>query len=254
VGETHHGSGASRARSRLRRLVAPALFGILGTAILLALGLWQVQRLAWKEGLIAEIEARIAADPVPLPAAPDPTRDRLLRVSVTGRLGTPEIDVLTSLDPWGAGYRVIVPMTLAEGAEGRRILVDLGYVPQEMKDPADRPGPLGAGPDSPPVEVTGLLLWPRETDRFTPAPDRGRNIWFARDVAAMAAELGTEPVLVVAQSNGSAEWPKPAPPGTDLPNRHLEYAITWFGLAAVWAGMTIFWIRTERRNRLGGPR
>ncbi len=232
-----------------RRILVAAIFGLVGTAILIALGVWQVQRLAWKQGLIAEIEARIAAEPAPLPAEPDPVRDRLLRVAVTGRLDQREIDVLSSLEPWGAGYRVIVPMTLADE---RRILVDLGYVPQDMKDPAARPAPVHGEPDHPPDQVTGLLLWPREIDSFTPEPDRGRNIWFARDVAAMAAELGTEPVLVVAQSHSLDEWPRPVPPGTDLPNRHLEYAITWFALAAVWAGMTVFLIRTERKGRPRG--
>ncbi len=232
-----------------RRILAAAIFGLVGTAILLALGAWQVQRLAWKQGLISEIEARLAADPAPLPTAPDPERDRLLRVSVTGRLGQREIDVLSSLEPWGAGYRIIVPMTLADK---RRILVDLGYVPQDMKDPSARPAAIHGEPDHPPDQVTGLLLWPREIDSFTPEPDLSRNIWFARDVGRMAAELETEPVLVVAQSHSLDEWPRPAPPGTDVPNRHLEYAITWFALAAVWAGMTVFLIRTELKGRPRG--
>jgi surfeit locus 1 family protein len=237
-----------------RRIVVPAIFGVVGVAILLALGLWQVQRLAWKEGLIADIEARLAADPLPVPGDPDPVRDRLLRVEATGLIGRDELHVLSSLKPWGAGYRIVSPMSLADG---RRILVDLGFVPQDMKDPAARPGAPAAGPAAAmgpgraPDQVTGLLLWPAETDSFTPEPELVRNIWFARDVPRMAEALGTEPVLLVAESFSGGEWPKPAPPGTDLPNRHLEYAVTWFGLAAAWAGMTVFWIRTELRGRPG---
>jgi surfeit locus 1 family protein len=230
-----------------RRIISVAIFGLVGAAILVALGVWQVQRLTWKQGLIADIEARLAADPAPLPAQPDPVRDRLLRVAVTGRIGQRELDVLSSLKPWGAGYRVIVPMTLADE---RRVLVDLGYVPQDMKGPSARPAPVHGEPDHPPDQVTGLLLWPREIDSFTPEPDRGRNIWFARDVASMAAELDTEPVLVVAQSHNLDEWPRPVPPGAELPNRHLEYAITWFALAAVWVGMTVFLIRAELRGEI----
>ncbi len=230
----------------LRRIVVPALFGVIGVAILLALGFWQVQRLAWKQGLIAEIEARLAADPVPVPQSPDPARDRLLRVEATGLIGAEELHVLSSLAPWGAGYRVVSPMTLADR---RRIMVDLGFVPQDMKNPASRPESTPRDAERMPDQITGLLLWPAETDSFTPEPELRRNIWFARDVPRMAAALGTDPVLLVAETYPGNEWPRPAPPGTDLPNRHLEYAITWFGLAAVWAGMTIFWFRTELRRR-----
>jgi surfeit locus 1 family protein len=232
----------------LRRIIVPALIGVVGVAILLALGAWQVQRLAWKEGLIAEIEARLAAEPVSLPETPDPARDRLLRVEATGQIGTEEIHVLSSLEPWGAGYRVVSPMEIADG---RRILVDLGYVPQDMKEPSVRPRPASPEPGRAPDQVTGLLLWPSEVDSFTPEPALDRNIWFARDVPAMAEALGTEPVLLVAETHPWTEWPRPTPPGTNIPNRHLGYAVTWFGLAAVWVGMTVFWIRQQLRT---GPR
>jgi surfeit locus 1 family protein len=232
----------------LRHIVVPVLIGVVGVAILLALGFWQVQRLAWKEGLIAEIEARLAAEPVPLPDAPEPGRDRLLRVEATGQIGTDELHVLTSLDPWGAGYRVVSPMVLADG---RRIMVDLGYVHQDLKEPAARPRPATPDPGRVPDQVTGLLHWPAEVDGFTPEPALDRNIWFARDVPRMAAALGAEPVLLVAETHPWTEWPRPAPPGTNIPNRHLEYAVTWFGLAAVWAGMTVFWVRQQLR---AGPR
>lgn len=228
----------------IRRLAFPVLLGVLGVAILLALGTWQVQRLAWKSALIAEIEARIAADPVPVPAAPDPQRHRLLRVTATGRIGAQELHVLTSHRPLGAGYRVVSPMTLADG---RSVLVDLGFVPQTMQDPSARPAPPRDPPDA--ERVTGLLLWPEEADGWTPEPDAGRNLWFARDVDAMAAALGTEPVLIVAQAHSLGDWPRPVPPGTDVPNRHLGYAVTWYGLALVWAVMTVLWIRAELRGR-----
>ena len=233
----------------LTRIAGAVAFGAVGVAILLALGAWQVQRLGDKRALIAEIETRLAADPVPVPPDPDRARDRLLRVTATGRIGTDELHVLTSLRPWGAGYRIVSPMTQADG---RRILVDLGYVPQEMKDPAARPPASRGDPAGPPETVTGLLHWPAEADGYTPEPDPDRNIWFARDVDAMARALGTEPVLLIAESHQRPDWPRPAPPGADLPNRHLEYAITWFGLAAAWAAMTVLFVRTELRGRPPG--
>ena len=139
---------------------------------------------------------------------------------------------------------MISPFTLEDG---RRVLLDLGFVPHEMKDRGSRPE-SAEHPSGAVTEVTGVLLWPRETDSFTPEPDRERNIWFARDVTAMARALGTDPVMIVAESHGLGDWPHPVPPGVDLPNRHLEYALTWFGLAVAWALMTVLLIRSELRK------
>lgn len=229
----------------MRRIIGPLLIGVLGTAVLIALGVWQVQRLAWKEGVLADIEARIAAPPVPLPADPDPEADRYLPVAVTGEIGDEELHVLVSTRAEGPGFRVIAPLTLAEG---RRVLLDRGFVRDEAKEAAR---PTGE------ARIEGNLHWPDEVDRFTPEPDPGENIWFARDVPAMAEALGTEPVLVVARETSlSAPGLTPLPVDTSgIPNDHLEYAVTWFGLAAVWAAMSVFLIRrtlgrTGRRDSL----
>ncbi len=224
----------------MRSGVAGAIiFGVAGVAVLIGLGAWQVKRLAWKEALIARLEQRLAADPVALPSAPDPVRDAFLRVRVSGRIGGRELHVLTSLIPYGPGFRVIVPLTAA--TTGRVVLADLGYVPEAAKDAAARP----AGP----VEVVGALYWPDETDGFTPAPDRAANIWFARDLAPMAEALGTEPLLIVAEQHGGGEWPKPLRLGVSLVNNHLQYAITWFLLALAWEVMSALLVQRERDRR-----
>lgn len=225
----------------LRRIAVPVLIGVVGCAILIALGTWQLRRLEWKEAILAEIDARIAAAPVALPAEVDPETDRYLPVTVTGVLGGQELHVLTSVKDVGPGYRVISALTSGD----RRVMVDLGFVPEAAKD-ASRMAEA--------VTVTGNLHWPQETDRWTPAPDAGRAIWFARDVGAMAEALGTEPVLVIAREvSGSVS-------GADLgvtvlpidsagiPNDHLNYAITWFSLAAVWAVMAgaLVWRAAKR--------
>ncbi len=227
----------------MRSGVAGAIiFGVAGVAVLIGLGAWQVKRLAWKEALIARLEQRLATDPVALPASPNPVRDAFLRVRVSGRIGGRELHVLTSLIPYGPGFRVIVPLTAA--TTGRVVLADLGYVPEAAKDAAARP----AGP----VEVVGALYWPDETDGFTPAPDRAANIWFARDLGLMAEALGAEPLLIVAESHGGflggGEWPKPLRLGISLANNHLQYAITWFLLALVWAVMSAVLVRRERER------
>jgi surfeit locus 1 family protein len=210
----------------LRRIVFPVVLGIAGCAVLVALGTWQLRRLEWKEAILAEIEAKIAAVPVALPEAPDPGRDGYLPVTVSGALGGEELHVLTSQKEAGPGYRVISVLTAGE----RRVMVDLGFVPEAAKD---------TGRMAEAVTVTGNLHWPDETDGWTPAPDAARGIWFARDVPAMAAALGTEEVLVVAREvTGADPGVTPWPIDTAaIPNDHREYAITWFSLAAVWAAM-----------------
>ena len=221
----------------MKRLWFPILLGLVGVAILCALGTWQVQRLGDKRAQIASIEARIDASPVDLPSVPDPEADQYLPVRVTGALSGEEAPVLTSLQGEGPGYRAVSVLTTGD----RRVLVDLGFVPEEAKARsrvAER------------VTVTGNLLWPQETDSWTPAPDEGRNIWFARNVEAMAGQLGTEPVLVVAKGIEGADIgtiPQPVD-GSGVRNDHLNYAITWFGLAAVWAVMSLWLIRRTRRG------
>ncbi|MGM0585759.1 MAG: SURF1 family protein [Pseudomonadota bacterium] len=220
------------------RLTFALVFGLGGLAILIGLGVWQVQRLEWKLGIIERLEARLDAEPVALPESPTEAEDEYLRVSVAGRYGEEEIHVLTSLKPWGPGYRVVAPF---ETEGGRRILVDRGFIPQEEKG-EDRAAPQAA--------VTGALLWPDETDSFTPAPDRAENIWFARDLPAMAEALAAEPALIVAESN-PGERPVATPLTVNIRNDHLEYAITWFGLAAVWAAMTVALVRRiVKRGRI----
>ena len=222
----------------MRRLIGALVLGLGGVAILVALGVWQVQRLAWKEGVLAEIEARIAAAPVPVPAAPDPEADRYLPVEVTGRFGAAHVRVLVSQRGMGAGYRLISPFT-ASG--GRRLLVDRGVIPVAEEVP---PPPAGA------VTVTGNLHWPDERDGFTPDNDVAGNTWFAREVPVLAGHFGTEPVLVIARALAPAEPAvAPLPVSTEgIPNDHLNYAITWFSLAAVWMGMTLFLLWRIRRR------
>jgi surfeit locus 1 family protein len=219
-----------------RRMIVPLVFGLLGVAVLVALGLWQVQRLAWKTGMLARIEATLAVEPVAVPAAPDPEADQYRRVRAAGTLGAEELHVYTSVPPHGAGYRVIAPLALADG---RRVLLDRGFVPIGEKDAVRHRGGIA---------VEGALFWPDETDGFTSPPDREKNIWFARDVPLMAAALDTEPVMIVTETSDDPAAPLPQPVTPNLPNDHLGYAITWFGLAAVWAAMTgwLLW-RLARR-------
>lgn len=218
----------------MRGILFLLIFGLTGCAILVGLGTWQVQRLAWKQGILNDIDSRIAADPVALPAAPEPGTDTYLPVAVAGTIEPGELHVLVSLKRVGPGYRIIAPFATEDG---RRILLDRGFVRSAEKDAGRVPGP---------VSVTGNLHWPQDRTSSTPPNDEAGNTWFARDVAVMADALGTEPVLLIARSPTGPEI-RPLPLNTaDIPNDHLQYAITWFSLALIWAAMTAFFLWRSR--------
>ncbi len=225
--------------SRLPRYVLPLFFGILGTVVLVSLGTWQLQRLVWKERVLDEIAARIEAEPVAVPANPDPQGDRYLSVSASGAFTGEELHILASTRHVGAVYRVISPF---ETTDGRRIMVDRGWIKPPQKD-AERP----AGP----ATITGNLHWPDEIDGFTPESDAEKNIWFARDVPTLAAALEAEPVLIILRDTSETDPPVTPLPidGAAIPNDHLEYVVTWYGLAIVWVLMTVYYLRRLRKTR-----
>ncbi|MCZ8335732.1 MAG: SURF1 family protein [Rhodobacteraceae bacterium] len=211
-----------------RRMIIPLLIGLLGGAILISLGVWQLNRLAWKEAVLADIDARIADAPVSLPATPDPQADRYLPVTATGRFTGEQLDVLVSRKQIGPGVRVVEAF---ETEDGRRILVDRGFLTDDQRS---APRLSGA------ATVEGNLHWPDEVDGFTPPPDATTGLWFARDVAAMAAALDTEATFIVARKPTGGEIEPMPVDSSGIPNDHMNYAITWFSLAAVWLGMTAY--------------
>ncbi|MEL6682939.1 MAG: SURF1 family protein [Pseudomonadota bacterium] len=220
----------------LRKIMFPLILGLAGCGVLISLGLWQVERLAWKEDILAGISSRLSAEPAPLALNVTETEHEYTRVTLTGTPTGDELHVLVSGTAAGTGYRVISKVQTELGA----ILVDQGLLALDTKDAA----PLMA-----PMQITGTLLWPDDQNDSTPEPDRAKNIWFARNTATMAEELGTEQLLVVATSSNPAD-PRitPLPVDTaDIKNDHFEYAVTWFLLALAWAIMTLVLIlRTIR--------
>ena len=222
-----------------KRMIVPLLFGLLGAAILMSLGMWQLDRLAWKENILSQIDARIGDAPVDLPETPDPETDKYMPVAVTGTFEPRGLRVLASRKIIGAGHRIITVFDV----DGRQIMVDRGFLKN-----GDAPG---AFPDGP-VTVVGNLHWPDEISNFTPEPDIDGGLWFARQVPEMAATLNTEPVLIVARSITPADPAiSPWPVGSSgIPNDHRSYAITWFSLAAIWLGMTGLLLWRIRRQQV----
>ncbi|WP_417587018.1 SURF1 family protein [Pararhodobacter oceanensis] len=223
----------------LKRMIGPVLFGIIGVAILLSLGNWQVARLEWKTGIIANIEARIHAAPVAVPEAPDREADRYLPVEAAGRYTGEAVHVLSSQRERGTGSRVIAVL---ETETGRRLLVDRGFI----SDAARLQEELVA----PQAEVTGNLLWPLDSDSFTPAPDLDRDLWFSRDADPIAEYLDTEAIMIIAREDAPrVQGLVPVPITTaGIKNDHFGYAVTWFSLAFVWAVMTVILVWRIRQQ------
>ncbi|PCD77854.1 SURF1 family protein [Pseudothioclava arenosa] len=225
----------------MTRYLFPLILGIGGCAILLWLGFWQLDRLEWKRAMLDEIEARISGAPVELPPEGTDTRElKYTPVVLVGATTGQEVLVLSGQKGVGAGYQVI---SAFETGEGRRVLVDRGFLPEATRM-GDRPATA--------MIVTGNLHWPEEADSFTPPPDPKTGIHFARDVPAIAAHMGTEPILIVAaRIEGDTQGVTPQPIAiTGIPNDHLNYAITWFSLALVWAVMTLALLWRIRRQQI----
>ena len=223
----------------MRRILFLLIFGLTGLGVLLWLGVWQIQRLNWKLAIIQEIDARVDADPVDLPANPDPIRDKYLAVAVTGTRAGRSAPAGRKSARQGAGYRII---GLFELADGRRILVDRGFTPTAKKLAARTTGEM---------QITGNLHWPDEVDTFTPKPEKSSNIWFARDVPDMARALNTEPVLVIARSRTDPSVTPLPVDSSAISNDRMQYAITWFSLALVWSAMTFYFLWRTRANAEG---
>ena len=212
------------------------VFGVLGTAILLSLGIWQLQRLAWKQELLRAIENKILAPAVEIPQTVLLDAHSLLPVRAEGRYKGDTVRVLVSQKIYGAGYRLI---TAFELVDGRTIMLDRGFISVRSEMPST---PEGRG------QVIGNLQWPQEIDSFTPENDLAANIWFARDVARLADHLKAEPVLLVLRdSSFETEVATPLPKMTaNIPNDHMNYAITWFSLALIWLGMSGYFLYRSR--------
>lgn len=215
-----------------RRRLLPTLFTLPVFLLLVGLGVWQVQRLAWKEGLIAARQAAANAAPVALPNRLDEARGMEFRhVIVTGMLrNDKEILVYAAPRVGAVGFDVLTPLVRADG---RLVFVNRGFVPTGLRDPVRR----AAGEIAGPVRVAGLLRLPPagKPNWFVPDNDPGHDRWFWIDLKAMAAADGLErvaPFYVDADATPNpGGWPQGGLTRVALPNHHLQYALTWFSLA-----------------------
>lgn len=238
----------ARSPRPLRALVVMLTACALACAGFVALGVWQVHRLAWKEALVARVERNVHGTPVPAPGpalwAQLTEEDGYRRVQVRGRYDfAHEVPVAASTE-LGAGYWVLTPLRSADGAW---IFVNRGFVPPELRGRA----PAAAAEQ----EVVGLLRPTEPGGRPLQANDPAAGRWYSRDVQAMAQAQGLQgPVApyfidLVASPQAQPAWPRPGLTVLQFPNNHLVYALTWFALAALMAAAFVYVLLDARRSR-----
>jgi len=250
--------GARREARSGGGLILLTLCTLAALAVLLALGKWQLDRLAWKEDLISKITARVDAPPTPAPAESawprlDVHAEEYRHVTASGRYDFARQTLVHANAPKEngvvrAGYVVLTPLVLADGGV---VLVNRGFVPMEMR------GALADVDARTPADatVTGLLRASQIRDPFVPADDPASGEWFTRDIAAIAAAQGLQriaPFIIDADAPARyTEGPRGGLTVISFPNRHLEYALTWFGLAATLLGVygVFVWRRLRERRQ-----
>jgi surfeit locus 1 family protein len=253
--------GQDRPMGGPRKLLFPTIAAAIGLVVLLNLGFWQLDRLEWKNNLIAQVEAGVTRKPV---AAPGPGAwnglaegDDYLHVELTGEYLDGNTFYYTALsDPVGVaegpGMMVYAPFRTTEGW---LVFINRGFLPQGLAGTAKEDAltvPTGQ------LEVTGLLRLSEKPNWTTPVPNETDRMWFARDTEAMGEMLGLNPADLAPYS---VDLDVAYTPETGLPqagetivrfkNDHLGYALTWFGLAATLLGVfltyaaTILWPRSK---------
>ncbi len=222
-----------------RPMPAMTLAALAALAILIALGNWQMDRLAWKEALIARVDARVALAPVPLEdalAQGAPEEIVYMPVIVTGTFDhAREIHLFAQNLDGHVGYFVFTPL-LRSGLP--TVVINRGFVPSAQKNPATRT----AGQVQGEVSVIGLARVSAPRRWFQPQNNLATNEWYGRDLDAMAAHMGegwVAPVYVEARASGPDVLPQGGQTRIIFRNSHLGYALTWYGLAVTLLGVYI---------------
>ncbi len=243
--------------ARARKLLWPAVISALALALTCSLGTWQVRRLAWKEALIARVEARAHAEPQSPPAPGawaelSPEDYDYRRVSARGRFDFTREALIFTGPPkdFGPepGYFVITPFVLANGGV---VLVDRGFIPDSKKTAtANRSAPQGE------TTIVGLMRAPQSRNAFTPADEPENGLFFTSDPQKIAAALklaGAAPFTIMldapsADAPATRETPRPIPGGPEIVNNHFSYAVIWFSLAGVVAIIFALYARSALRR------
>lgn len=243
----------------VRSLLPPILAALPVFCILIGLGIWQLDRKVWKEDLLRAVAERTTGEPAPLPAPGawphwDASADEFRRVRFVGTFLHDKEVTLHGLAEERRGlplqgFYVFTPLRLDDGAT---VVVNRGFVRTELRDPATRAAGEVAGRQT----VTGLLRNPEARPRFVPPNEPAREEWFVRDLGAMAAARGLGPVApfyVDADATPNpGGWPRGGQTQIDLPNNHLQYAATWFGIAGTLVAVIAAFAAARLKRASGG--
>lgn len=242
---------------------------LVGIALFLgfiALGTWQVQRRAWKLALIERVDQRVHASPVPAPGRAawpqiDAAGHEYLPVTARGRWLHDRTVLTQAATELGAGFWVLTPL---EQADGTRVLVNRGFIPQSQRTQWLPPAGAPAADAVAPAEVQGLLRISEPRGGFLRTNDPAQGRWYSRDVAAIAAAQGLadvapyfidqglpdlRPAAAPPDAAAVTRWPHPGMTVIRFANSHAVYALTWFGLALMVAGAAGYVARYELRLR-----
>jgi surfeit locus 1 family protein len=222
-----------------------------GFAVLCALGTWQVYRLQWKENLIEQVESRIASPPEPLAQIEDEWADTgdvdFQPVSLSGIFDHSAEQYYYNTWKGQAGWNVYTPLRLAGG---RTVIINRGFVPDRLRDPSTRP--QGLVEDEQPITGLARNPPPAKPNSFMPDNEPGKGIFFWKSLDEMAAAAGLEEYALVpffVDAGGSETpggWPLGGTTRVSFPNNHLQYAITWYGLALALLAVGIAFLRSRR--------
>lgn len=231
-------------------LVWPGVAGLIALTILLGLGTWQLQRKAWKDALVRQIDLRVNGAAKRLDVAAIFATDAATRplpyerVLVSGKYHHEKERFLFADGREGSGFHVLTPL---EVGPGQVVWINRGYVPAALKDPAKR----AAGQIAGVVEVAGLAREQGDRNAFTPDNDVQKNVWYWRDLPALSrsafgdGKVASAPLALDAslEPKNPGGWPRGGTTLLKISNRHLEYAGTWYGLAATLIGVFFVFAR-----------
>lgn len=247
-------SDRAEATPARRGIIVLTIATAVALVILVGLGLWQLERRTWKLGLIERIETRVKAPPVPLAKAIDAARAsgdvEYLRVEVSGTFAGTRLWIYAPGDA-GLGYNLVQPLITPQGD---LVLVNRGWVPDTVRADDSRAASLRPAA---PVTVTGLVRKQAPASVFAPAADPARAEFYWPDYDGMRQALPPDvlagrapaPFAIDAQEEAPkpSTWPRAGTTNLTIPNRHLEYALTWFGLAATLVGVYLALVTSKRR-------
>ncbi|HET9149176.1 MAG TPA: SURF1 family protein [Alphaproteobacteria bacterium] len=231
----------------VRPRLVPTVSAGLAFLVLIGLGTWQVERLQWKTALLRDIAERMSTEPTLLPGPPFAVME-YERVRATGHfLNDRELHLFARSDKGQIGYDILTPLVLDRGGA---VLVNRGYVPTDRRDPATRRD--GEVPGT--VTVTGIVRIPRKPMLSWLLPDNkpDQNQWIWTDLPAMAASIGVQPLAPFVIEADATPNPGGLPVGgqtrLNIPNDHLQYALTWYALAAILAVMFVVYHRRQAKE------